>query len=160
MFHWSWSAFLLITCSGEKGDSGSNRPPGDPHSSQHHCSQHPDQRCLRANQPADQREKAASRCQTAEVCPPLPQFLFVLSSGIGIHFVCLLWNYLQEHLQRNNVSFTGGLGTREHWHRWGYIVCFTCCLVFKVICIGIFLMLVKVLFHPGDILKLGHGDRT
>lgn len=62
----------VLFSSGEEGDVGSDRPPGDPYPPQHDCSQHPDQRRLRADQPADPRDQAAPRgCQTAEVSLPL-----------------------------------------------------------------------------------------
>ena len=61
----------VVVLSGEEGDAGADGPPGDPYAPQHHRPRHPDQRHLRADQPADPRDQtAAGRRQAAEVGPP------------------------------------------------------------------------------------------
>lgn len=80
----------VLFFSGEEGDVGSDRPPRDSNPPQHDCSQHPDQRCLRANQPADPRDQTAPRgCQTAEVR------LFISLKFINIRtFLYCQWKHL------------------------------------------------------------------
>ena len=73
---------LYVFLSGEEGDTGSDRPPGDPHPPQHNCSQHPDQWRLRTNQPVDPRDQAVpGGDQTAKVSPVL--FFFCDSCSVS-----------------------------------------------------------------------------
>lgn len=82
----------VLFSSGEEGDVGSDRPPRDSNPPQHDCSQHPDQRCLRANQPADPRDQTAPRgCQTAEVRLFISLKLFNICTFLYCQWKHLLW---------------------------------------------------------------------
>lgn len=118
--------------SGEKEHFGSDRSPGDSHSPQHNCSQHPDQRRVWTHQPADPRVQTPPRgSQTAEVSSALHSsfiyfsllvpavFLYITANTVSenMSYLCVV-NFSQEYLQRDTVSFSGGLGTGEHRCRW------------------------------------------
>lgn len=76
----------LLKCvfcsSAEEGDAGPHRPPGGPDPPQHHRQEHPDQRRLRAHQPAHPGDPTAPGGQQApEVGPPVPPPLLSLPSA-------------------------------------------------------------------------------
>lgn len=90
---WVLLCGFVLFSSGEKGDVGSNRPPGDSHPPQHDRSQHPDQRRLRTYQPAHTRDQTPSRGgQTTKVSPVLSLLLhplFVFSGSRDSCFSCV-----------------------------------------------------------------------
>lgn len=112
--------------SGEKEHFGSDRPPRDSRSPQHNRSQHSDQRRVRTHQPADPRVQTPPRgSQTSEVSlhssftdfslSVHAVFLHIATNTVyeNVSYLCVV-TFSQEHLQRNTVSFSGGLGTGEH----------------------------------------------
>ncbi len=58
VWHWMW---VSLSCSAKKGHSSPHWPPGDSDSTEQHCTQHSDERCLRPHQHAPQGDQETPR---------------------------------------------------------------------------------------------------